>query len=252
MSQREKLVEELEEALFAVVVNDYMEAEGARLLELNQRLKEAPEASGSKGADERCFRLIDQACRRSRYKRYGRSAYRLVTKAALIACCLMVLFTTAFAVSPTLQEKTVNLIIQTFDISTKFEFHESDGLTGNPRAGQICVGNYGFSEIPEGYSSVDSGSDGMLVWILYANSNGDTIYIETVIGEGQFSADTEGAKLKESVVINEYKGIYVEKDDVRTYYLGDTVNVGYVTIQGIGVDREILECIAYGISYQGE
>lgn len=251
MSQREKLVEDLEEALFAVIANDYMEAEGARLIELNNRLKEDPDADVSKELDARCLRLINKMHRKSRHKKCSRSAYRIVSKVALIACCLMVLFTTAFAVSPTLQEKTVNLIIQTFDISTDFEFHDS----GNPDqlpAVPENIGEYIISYIPEGFAQVDSGADGSFAWTYYKNEHGDVIYIDVVAGRGLFSADTEGAQMVETIQINEFDGIYVEKDGASKLYLGDTVNLGFVTVRGIGVDREVLESIARGISYQGK
>ena len=251
MSQREKLIEDLEEALFAVIVNDYMEAEGARLIELNNRLKEDPDADVSKELDARCLRLINKMHRKSRHKKHSRSAYKIVSKVALVACCLMVLFTTAFAVSPTLQEKTVNLIIQTFDISTDFEFHDS-GSPDQSAVGSENIGEYIISYIPEEFAQVDSGSDGAFVWNYYTNDYGDTIYIEVVTGSGKFSADTEEAQVIESILINDFEGLFVQKDGVVTFYLADTVNLGYITVKGIGVDRAVLESIVHGISYQEE
>lgn len=254
MNQREKLIEHLEDALFAVIMNDYMEVEGAKLIELNERLKRDPEARVPEEADEKCRRLIRREYRKSRRKARGRSAYRVVSKAALVACCMILLFTTAFAASPALREKTLSLIIQAYDVSTEFEFHDAGRLAedGQPaaEAGGRQLGNYCFSHIPEEFSFVEDYSDDVHEWMCYANDDGAMLYIEVLHTKGQFSADTEGAQYTEPVLINDFEGIYVEKDGVATYYLGDALHIGYIMVKGTGVDREVLDGVVDGIFYQ--
>lgn len=248
MSQREKLIEDLEEALFAVIVNDYMEADGARLLERSRRLKAQPDVTVSEQADEKCLRLIGKVHRKERHRKYRRSAYKLASKVALVACCLALLFTTAFAVSPTLQERTVNLIIRTFDVSTDFEFY--DPLDPQYVQPETSFGQYDFTFIPDGFVWVDGESSDTYFWRRYENRNGDMIHIEASIGMGDFSVDTQGAQMTESVAFGGLEGVYAEKDGLCSYHLGDTEHLGFVSVTGSGVDREELDSIVKGISYQ--
>ena len=59
MTQRERLVEQYEDALFALLMEDVMVREGERLEAWNRRLLEDPAAAVPESLDLRCRKAIE-------------------------------------------------------------------------------------------------------------------------------------------------------------------------------------------------
>ena len=58
MTKREQLIEQYEDALFALLMDSVAEEEGKKAIELNERLKADPEAEVPAEVRRRCEKLI--------------------------------------------------------------------------------------------------------------------------------------------------------------------------------------------------
>ena len=115
MTKHEKLQEQYEDALFALLMEEFAAEEGKSALEENERLKRDPAFDVPPDVRQRCLKTIAKTCTKQSLRRTGKSFCKVFTKVAVVATLCMLLFTTAIAVSPTLRANTFNLIISTFE-----------------------------------------------------------------------------------------------------------------------------------------
>ena len=111
MTRRERLLEQYEDAYFALLMEDVMLQEGQRLEEWNQQLLEDPGAAVPESLARRCGSVMDQFASAQR----RRSAFRRTGKALRVAAVIMaaasMLFTSTFAVSEDFRAATMNLML---------------------------------------------------------------------------------------------------------------------------------------------
>lgn len=122
MTRREMLMEQYEDALFALIMDEVAEVEGQKALEENQRLKESGELVIPEEVSQRCQRVIARKTTEKDLKRFGKGFGRVVTKVAVVALLGMLLFTTAFAASEDFRVKTLNFVMEVFDDRTEIRF----------------------------------------------------------------------------------------------------------------------------------
>ena len=121
MTRREKLEEQYEDAYFALLMDAVAEKEGARLEELNDQLNQDPGAAVPEEADRRCRKVIDQHFAAQRHSGYWRTTKRVLNRVAIVAAVMMLLFTTAFALSEDFRISTLNLLITVEERYTRLE-----------------------------------------------------------------------------------------------------------------------------------
>lgn len=130
MKKHERLLEEYEDAYFALLMEEVAKKEGERLEALNEALQSDPEAVVPESLDKRCMETI----RRHFAHQQRRSALRKTGKVLRLVAVLMavtvLLFTTAFAVSEEFRVATLNLMLTITEEYTQFSIKASDGTGG--------------------------------------------------------------------------------------------------------------------------
>ena len=109
MTRREKLEEQYEDAYFALLMDAVAEKEGARLEELNDQLNRDPTAAVPEEIDRRCRKVINRHFAEQRRSGYWRMTKRVLNRAAIVAAVMMLLFTSAFALSEDFRISALNL-----------------------------------------------------------------------------------------------------------------------------------------------
>ena len=99
MTKREQLIEQYEDALFALLMDSVAEEEGKKAIELNERLKADPEAEVPAEVRRRCEKLIRQEFNRKKARNLGRMTWKMVQRISVAVMLLLVLLTTAMAAS---------------------------------------------------------------------------------------------------------------------------------------------------------
>lgn len=147
MTRREKLQEQYEDALFALLMDDLAVEEGKKAYEENKRLKADSSFEVPSESRKRCVETIARCCRKKQFQGISNRCYHAFSKVAVIAMLTIMLATAAFAASPTLRASAMNLLVETFEDHTEFrlvytpptENASDDGL------------NFTVNWIPEGY-----------------------------------------------------------------------------------------------------
>lgn len=255
MTRREKLEEQYEDAYFALLMDAVAEKEGVRLDELNDQLNQDPSAAVPEEADRRCRKVIDQHFAAQRRSGYWRTTKRVLNRVAIVAAVMMLLFTTAFALSEDFRVSTLNLLIAVEEQYTHLEMkndNPGEDLNSQPTTSdELPVSEYfenlEIGWIPEGFSCIDSTFD------RYAGfQNGDGFYFSiTLSGEDSIvQIDTENADNIEHLSINGVDTMRVTKDGDINCVMMDTENGVFITVwTSPGISVETNEKIAQNIKF---
>lgn len=226
MTRREELQERYEDAVFALMMDDFATAEGKKLREENERLKNDPEVEVPKALTDKCMRTIRRQFTKKGMRTAGRFAVHTFGKIAMVAGVMAMLFTVAFAASETVRVQTLNLVVEVFGESTDFRFSQSEAPSGvKVEAGWM----------PTGYELKDHGVNNVSNWALYEKSGDENIYIKYSETNGMLtSVDTEGAVSRPADVCG-ITALLVQKESVIQLAWALPDNSLYINLVGVGV-----------------
>ena len=205
MTRQEILREQYEDALFALLMDRMICAEGERLLEENERLKSDPNAEIPEKLMKRCRKVIAREYAKKHFASVRHFSVKLFQKAAIVALTGMLFFTGALAASETLRNSTMNLIVEAFEDHTNYRF---DGLQEEDFMLEFEVG-----WIPEGFVLKDQVHGQHSAYTYYTGNNSEALAIDlTAISKsGNTGVDTENA-IKENLDIKGRTATLVTKD----------------------------------------
>lgn len=190
MTRRERLLEQYEDAWFALLAEDVMVQEGERLEALNRQLLADPAAAVPESLDRRCRRVMDRAAAGGKRRTALRRAGKALRMAAVIAAVIATLFTTAFAVSEEFREAALELARTVTGRYTQLDIRRA-GETGGETAGEYFA-RVETGWLPEGFSYCGGEYD---VWAEFENSRGQTVRVE-VYPENGFPVDYDLTELR--------------------------------------------------------
>lgn len=191
MTKREILLEQLEETVFALMMEDVAKEEGRKALEENERLKEDECAAVPVTVYRKGLATIRRQFSQQNRRVIMRTTSKVISRVAVIVLVMLLLFTTAFATIPKLRTKTLNLIVEVFDDRTRIEF-------GDSIAEERAEGNDSLvGWIPEGFELVDKGKTDFAVWERYSNAEGALVEARVYFDDGiAYEMDTEDAHVE--------------------------------------------------------
>lgn len=257
MTRREKLEEQYEDAYFALLMDAVAEKEGVRLEELNDQLNRDPSAAVPEEADRRYRKVIDQHFAAQRRSGYWRTTKRVLNRVAIVAAVMMLLFTTAFALSEDFRISTLNLLITVEEQYTRLEMN-TDSTSESPDSQSVpsevstsseYFENLELGWIPEGFSCVDSSFDRFAG---FQNDSGLSFTISLSSKDSIHQVDTENADNIEYVSINGVETMRISKNGYINSVMMDVdrgVFIRVWTSAGISVDTN--QKIAENIKYLG-
>ena len=136
MTTREQLEEQYEDAYFALLMHKIAEQDGARLEHLNEELQNDPAAAVPEEIDRKCLKTIDRYFAQKRHAGYWRTSKKILGRVGIVAAIVMLLFTTAFALSEEFRVTTLNLLITIEEKYTELHMEETE----DPTADSACPG----------------------------------------------------------------------------------------------------------------
>lgn len=246
MRRYEQLLEDFEDAYFALLMDKVAKQEGERLEQLNQELIENPDFEVPETTDQKCLRTIKQCFARQQRRTALRRATRILHFAAIVVAVSVLLFTTAFAVSEDFRVATRNLLITVNERYTDFRMKIEDSSDNSSQAsvsGQFSNGVEDDSYfnhlvvgwIPEGFQLVRNEYND---WVLYQNGDGEWIQILFADDQTAVQLDTEDAEILNSN-ISDLPAVIIDKNGRTSILLTDEENgFFYIVITSSGVDFE--------------
>lgn len=250
---RSRAAEHREDARLTQIMKAYAEKKGAEYLMMNEYLKqtaasELMEQSYEQGRET--VRCGTGRCHRRRMIR------RVLSAAAVIVLCLIVVTATALAVSPELRERVFRLFVER---DGSFSLGETLEADIDPEV----IYHYSDPIVPEGYTDMeeDRPEDNICYTRAYYYPDGSTIviYIITAAGNNSWGGPGEEPNVQEPVTIHDFEGYYEEYSfdgldgDSLMFRLADTTHGAYIRVSGYGADitRETLQSIAEQLYYVG-
>ena len=218
--RKEELIEQYDDAVIALLMDEYAEQEGNRLLrEYEEALAngEVPEVPAE--LDARCRKTIQQAYSRQRRKASVIRFCKSLARVAVIALVVLGLCTTLVLSVEALRIPVLNFIFGQTDQYTSFgNTNETQPNSQNESTSSEPQRNTSNSPLNEFLSDdfyiVTSYSydDGAFLYY-YKNNLGATVTLSAEISDGLLNSDTEGAT-RTSISIGGYEGFYIEKEAV--------------------------------------
>ena len=249
MTRKERLREQYEDALFALIMEEAAEAEGQKALEENRQLRDSGELAIPDGLRQRCHRAIAKGFAGQELRRVGRGVSRVVTKVALVALVGMLLFTTVFAASEDFRVKTLNLALEIFEDHTEITLTPDDSIANSAgnTAPQLTAG-----WLPDGFALVEEGENSAMAWKNFQNEeDGAQISITAWnLRTGGMNFDTEDAEMlpiqingADAFIIND-----TEDEIIQIIWQEDAASEWLIYVVGMGVSEETLMKTAESIT----
>lgn len=234
MDGYEKLMEQYDEAAFALMMDRSAEEEGAELL---RSFREASDAGAlpeySEALDHRCRDTIEREfgkrTRRVRFRRFAQS----LARAAVVAFAMIGLAGTLIMSVEAWRVPVINYLI---DSDSEFFTIDDNTIDSN----MLDV----ISDcMPDGYLAVSQNLDGDNKSVSYQNKEGDFALIEILSKADRFQFDAEEAAHRKVSILG-CDGILILKNGVRILWAnGDGTAVYSIYATNIG-EEELLEIAA--------
>lgn len=250
MTRKERLREQYEDALFALIMEEAAEAEGQKALEENRRLRDSGELAIPDGLRQRCHRAIAKGFAGQELRRVGRGVSRVVTKVALVALVGMLLLTTVFAASEDFRVKTLNLALEIFEDHTEITLTPDESIIASSVDSVVPQLTAGW--VPDGFALVEEGENSAMAWKDFQNEEAGTQISITVFNlrTGRMSVDTEDAEMlpvqingADAFIIND-----TEDEIIQIIWQEDAASEWLIYVVGMGVSEEMLMKTAESIT----
>ena len=251
MTRREKLIDNYEDALFAVLMDKVAEEEGAKLREENQRLQNDPATEVPEHVDAVARQTIRKAFAGQNRRSALHVAKRVLNTVAMIVLICSAIFATAYAAFPEVRVKTLNLLIQSSDVASRLvlleESESSERIETDDKSTVLC----GYS-IPvfEEFSVVGKNEDKHGGWIEYQTVMGEMLRISITTSKNNY-IDTENVDSFEDISIHGYSGIMIEKNNRITLTWAEPEHDTYITIICSNLSNSFVLQTAEQIRYTG-
>lgn len=195
-NNREELMEQYEDAAFALLMNDYAEQEGTRLLQEFETVQ--PEMPAA--LDVRCCDLIHRTYEKQRRKDRVKRTLGTLTRVVTVLLVVVSLCTALVFSVDAIRVPIINFFIE-----------HQDGFMGLSGDGNDDRDSFASSTLesfmPVGYVHSRSPSPHV---VIYQNAEGHTIRFSIHSLEGTLAVDNEDATVEE-ISLAGYSGLFIRK-----------------------------------------
>lgn len=252
MTRREKLLEEYEDSLFALMMDEFAEENGKYLLKENERLKQDPNARIPPEANKRCLRTITKAFSRKRYKEARAIFSKAFKNVSVFVLVLITIYGTAYAAFSEVRVHTLNFLIAVSDVSTRLTLVSVGDSPQSIGYGEKDLHGYSIPNLPDEFVLESEELSRKSSWVQYVNKNDNNIRINfsVTIGNGTvLNIDSEDATDIQKIEIHGFEGLLIEKEERIDIIWGDTAHDMLVSVFSNGIDREAAIFYAESITY---
>lgn len=255
MTRRDKLYDDYENALFALLMEDVAEAQGRQALAENEQLQADPAAAMPEALHERCVRTVRRKLAAGRRSAAGKTAFRLVSRVAVVVMLLVLTMTVAFAASPAVKSSVVRWAVDHYADHTDFTIPDY-GSSTSVQSGLIdedgvWIGasmEISVGWIPEGLELTQEGSDSQARWLIFQDDGRRLFLLLDYLGTGKLALDTENAQQSFISLHGNAALLYAnDRDLYYTIFLPLPALDGYLIIATEGLSEEEFLHIAESI-----
>lgn len=248
---KERLLEQYEDAAFALYMDAYAEQEGARLLrefEEAKRKGEVPE--GPAARDNGCVRLVHRTFKKQRRMARAKRILRTLGRTAAVLLIAVGICTSLAVSVDAIRVPVFNFLIEQNKGYISIFLDQDTDADGQPDTKGID-NSLLAPFVPDGFTLYrhDIRKNGLFT-IVYSDPNGNRITLTTLALDGTLSLDMEGATT-EHIEIAGCGGILVTQEDMfKITWADEERELCYLLIAS-GLDRETFWQMAEQIAQAG-
>jgi len=241
---RETLQDKYEDSLFAVLMDEFAESEGQRLLEENEALKNDRSFQIPAGLEARSEKTISNAFAGKNRKEAGIKAKKIVSKAAIIVLVCGVLFTTLFSTVSAFRETVYDIFFNNEERNTDIGYIDA-GEAKNII--EVPIGAYLPKWLPEGYVLSYYDLNTTKTSAVFSNSEGNEIKYYEFSNDYVLGVDTEDTNSSENIEINGFDGIIIVKGSTTSITWVNTKRNTIVRVSAIDIKKSTVIKIAESV-----
>ena len=247
MTNREILTENYEDAVLALLMDEFAESEGRRYIEENERLLQDPSAAVPEAFHARAMRVIDREFSKNDRAHAGGTLLRFLGRLAVAALIAVLLFGAAFALSETVRAGTLNFLMEMDAKIATWQFVKEEGAASD---GQDQAFDVTVAWLPDGYRQRETIFHTPVDFEVFCtNDTGELIRVSVHESEDLLSTlDLEGVDFSSAITVSNCQGMLTFKDGTYGVYwpFNDTDLV--VSITSSDVDSDTLIRVAESVS----
>ena len=245
MTRKEQLREQYEDALFALLMDDFADHMGTTYERENEYLKQNENFVIPESTDKKCLQTIKHAFTKSSVSKVKHISAKLFTKIAVAVFIAVIMATAAFALSPQLRTTAL-----TFLLNQNRDSIDIAAITDNSailESDNIAAVKLGY--LPVGFALNEEYIEERFISRTYCNAEGKTFFVEINADVGILSIDAENATVTH-VTVQGNDAVISEKDSHTIIAWIDNQNNCDVTIGSGTLSQDLLLEIAEGIEIE--
>lgn len=244
MNEDERLYEQYEDAFFALLMNRVAEASGKELMQKNEELLADPNATVPESLSKRCLHTIEKSYRKAQIQKAAKKTLRTLNRVALWILIPLFMFVGVFAASETVRVKTLNYLIEAFDVGTSYELSVGKNNIEIPiEDNKARV----LDAVPTEFILTTGEESESLCIYHFQNSRSEefevAIYYISEASVSTVTIDTEDAEVREENLDGQGVSIVHKDNFYQIFWLEDTSNLMFV-VYGEDISLDILQTVA--------
>ena len=244
MNEDERLYEQYEDAFFALLMNRVAEANGKELMQKNEELLTDPDAAVPDRLSKRCLHTIEKSYRKAQIQKAAKKTLRTLNRVALWILIPLFMFVGVFAASETVRVKTLNYLIEAFDVGTSYELSVGKNNIEIPiEDNKARV----LDAVPTEFILTTGEESESLCIYHFQNSRSEefevAIYYISEASVSTVTIDTEDAEVREENLDGQGVSIVHKDNFYQFFWLEDTSNLMFV-VYGEDISLDILQTVA--------
>lgn len=219
---RQELLDQYDDAAFALLMDEYAEEEGALLLkEFNEAMASGNVPEIPKNLDRKCRQVIQQNFAKQRNKDNAKKILRLTGKAAVYAFVLLFLSLTTILSVEALRVPFLNYFIQDQDRSSVITFTDQTVPPLNHDNGDPLEGL-----LPDNYVQADFENNDGMIYSVYTDENGNFAMFNMSTAYGKYFYDSEDTTYTNTHLLN-FEAIYRNAEDLQMIWIDEERQIVY-------------------------
>ena len=213
MTNREKLQENYEDSVLALLMDEFAESEGQRYIEENDRLRQDPSAAVPEEVEKRALQVIDKVFSRKDRAHASGKILHFVGRLAIAVVIAALLFGAAFALSETVRTGTLNFLMQMDERIATWQFTRDEGAEFSEPSGALEIV---IDWLPEGYTTSRNNAITQVdIVVDCTNDSGGLISVSVHESEkGMHYLDLEDADYYTTTIVQKQQGMLRIKDGI--------------------------------------
>ena len=247
MTNREILTENYEDAVLALLMDEFAESEGRRYIEENERLLQDPSAAVPEAFHARAMRVIDREFSRNDRAHAGGTLLRFLGRLAVAALIAVLLFGAAFALSETVRAGTLNFLMEMDAKIATWQFMKDEDAVADGQSDPLEIT---VDWLPQGYTRqspvIITPTD---VVMDCTNDVGKLITVSVHESEAfLYTLDMEGADNFSEITVNGQQGMLILKNYTYSLIWPHENDELVICVESADVDADTLLQIAENVS----